>query len=63
MITGLNKNLIFSASSDGSVKGWDITKPDEVIYNLEHQYPVLVVKCINKDLIVSGGDGCLLIVW
>ena len=34
MITGLHKNQIFSASSDGCVKGWDITKPDEVVYNL-----------------------------
>jgi WD40 repeat protein len=28
MITGLHKNQVFSASSDGSVRGWDISKAD-----------------------------------
>lgn len=30
---------------------------------MTHEYPVLVVQCVNKDLIVSGGDDCLLILW
>ena len=30
---------------------------------MKHEFSVLAVECINRDLIVSGGDDCIIVVW
>lgn len=63
MITGLSDKQIFTASNDGTVRAWNINSSDEIVQKLDHSYPVLVVQCINNELLISGGVDCLLVVW